>query len=213
MLPQHHAYHTILDEAGFYGYIHSIYKSDSLLREFRVSARRIGFFLFMTIMFILAFHMVPGDPVCPAAGELYEGGVVIRFPGADFFLTVPEKYSGFISPGEDVFVIERDAEEGYILVITESGMTSDQMTTLLYQFIPYESDILLIPTEMPEMDGNRYTLSYTAGSGEGAIKGRGMGILNHDGTGVIMFALGEVKLMERYEEVLNNIADSVVFTP
>jgi hypothetical protein len=167
----------------------------------------------MTTIFMLAFQMVPGDPVYPAAGELYEGGVVIRFPRADFFLTVPEYYTGFISPGEDVFVIEREAEEGYILVITESGMTSDQMKTLLYQFIPYERDILLIPTEMPEMDGNRYTLSYTAGAGERAIKGRGMGILNHDGTGVVMFSLGEGKLMERYEELLNNIADSIVFTP
>ena len=203
----------MLDGPGIYGYIHNIYKCDSLLREFRVNTGRIRFFLYMTTMFILAFHMAPGDPVCPAAGEIYEGGAVIRFPGAGFLLTVPESYTGFISPGEDVFVIEREAEEGYILVITESEMTSDQMKTLLYQFIPYERDILLIPAEMPGLDGNRYTLSYTAGSGEGAIKGRGMGILNHDGTGVIMFALGEGKLMERYEKVLNSIADSVVFSP
>ena len=162
---------------------------------------------------MLAFHRPLGDPVCPAVGELYEWGAVMRFPGPGFLLTIPEYYTGFISPGEDVFVIEKEAEEGYILVITESGMTSDQMKTLLYQFIPYERDILLIPTEMPEMEDNRYTLSYTAGSGEGAIKGRGMGILNHDGTGVIMFALGEGKLMEQYEYTLNQLADSVVFTP
>jgi len=213
MVSKHHEYRTILDKPGFYDYIHNIHKNDSLLWEFRVNTRRIGFFLSMTTVFMLAFHMAPGDPVCPTAGEFYEGGVVIRFPGADFLLTVPEYYMGFISPDEDVFVIEREGEEGYILIITETGMTSDQMKTLLYQFIPYERDILLIPTEMPEMDGDRYTLSYTAGSGEGAIKGRGIGILNPDGTGVIMFALGEGKLMEQFEEILNNIADSVVFTP
>jgi hypothetical protein len=160
---------------------------------------------------MFTFQRALGDPVRPSVGELYEGGAVIRFPGPIFFFTIPEDYSGFISPGEDVFVKEREGEEGYILIITESEMTSEHMKTMLYQFIPYENDIFLIPTEMPEIEENRYSLSYTAGSGEGAIKGRGLGILNHDGTGVIMFALGRVQLMEQYEEMLKLIADSVSF--
>jgi len=167
--------------------------------------------LFLSVC-MLAFQWAVGDPLLPAAGEPYEGGTVIRFPGTDFLFTIPEDYTGFISPGEDVFVIEREGEEGYILIITESGMTTEHMKTLLYGFIPYEGDIFLIPTQMPEIEENRYTLTYTAGSGEEAIKGRGMGILNHDGTGVIMFALGQSQLMEQYEELLNGIADSIIFT-
>ena len=137
---------------------------------------RTGRMLLFLSVCMLAFQWAVGDPLLPAAGEPYEGGTVIRFPG------------------------------------TESGMTTEHMKTLLYGFIPYEGDIFLIPTQMPEIEENRYTLTYTAGSGEEAIKGRGMGILNHDGTGVIMFALGQSQLMEQYEELLNGIADSIIFT-
>ena len=167
-------------------------------------------FFFLSIS-MLAFRWALGDPLLPAVGELYEAGTVIRFPGPGFLFTIPEDYTGFISPGEDVFVIEREEEEGYVLIITETEMTTEHMKTLLYGFIPYKDDIFLIPTQVPDMEKNRFTLSYTAGSGEEAIKGRGIGILNHDGTGVIMFALGQAKLMKQYEEMLNEIADSVSF--
>ena len=92
-------------------------------------------------------------------------------------------------------------------------MTSEKMKTLLYRFIPYEDDIFLIPTEVPEIQGNRYTLSYTAGYGEGAIKGRALAVLNDNGMGVAMFALGPSELMAHYEEILGSIADPLSFMP
>jgi hypothetical protein len=172
---------------------------------------KIKHILLSLVMCILAFEWALGDAVRPAAGERYGGGTVVRFPSPGFLFTIPESYTGFISPGEDVFVIERAQEEGYVLIITEAGMTSEKMKTLLYQFIPYEDNIFLIPTEMPQMQGNRYTLSYTAGYGEGAIKGRGLGILSDDGTVAAIFALGPSELMEHYEGILNSIADSLSF--
>jgi hypothetical protein len=167
----------------------------------------------MTMLFILPIQHALGEPLKPVSGDLYRGGTHIQFPGTGVVFIIPDNYSGFISPNGDVFVIERENEPGYILVISESEMTPEHMNTMLYQFIPYEGDILLIPTEMPQMENNRFSLAYTGGAGEGAIKGRGMGLLNQDGTGLIMFALGQAQLMEQYERLLIDIADSTSFTP
>ena len=167
----------------------------------------------MMLLCILPMQHAQGEALIPVSGDLYEGGTHIQFPGTGIVFVIPENYGGFISPNGDVFVIERENEPGYILVISESEMTPEHMNNMLYQFIPYEDDILLIPTEMPEMENNRFSLSYTAGAGEGAIKGRGMGLLHQDGTGLIMFALGQSQLMVQFEQLLTEIADSVYFTP
>jgi opacity protein-like surface antigen len=153
------------------------------------------------------------DAVKPEAGVPYAGGTLIRFPDPSFLFTIPEGYAGFLSPGEDVFVIEREEEEGYMLIIAVTDMSTEDMKILLYQYIPYENNIFLIPTEVPEIQGNRYTLSYTAGYGERAIKGRALAVLNDNGMGVAMFALGPSELMEHYEGILGSIADSLSFMP
>jgi hypothetical protein len=147
------------------------------------------------------------------AGVPYAGGTLIRFPDPTVLFTIPEGYAGFLSPGEDVFVIEREEEEGYVLIIAVTDVATEDMKILLYQYIPYENDIFLIPTEIPLIQGNRLVVSYTAGYGEGAIKGRALAVLNDNGIGVAMFAIGPSELMEHYEGILSSIADSLSFTP
>lgn len=49
--------------------------------------------------------------------------------------------------------------------------------------------------------------------GERAIKGRALAVLNDNGMGVAMFALGPSELMEHYEGILGSIADSLSFMP
>jgi hypothetical protein len=97
---------------------------------------RMKHILLSFVICILAFEWALGDAVRPVAGEQYGGGTVVRFPGPGFLFSIPKGYTGFISPGEDVFVIGREEEEGYVLIITETGMTSEKMKTLLYSSSP-----------------------------------------------------------------------------
>jgi hypothetical protein len=151
------------------------------------------------------------EPLRALPREVHRGGTRIEFPDPVFQFTIPDTYTGFLSPGGDVFVIERDRESGYLLMIAVSDRSVEELQALLYQYLPYEDDLYLIPTAMPEIVSNRVTAFYTSGSGDAAIKGRALAELQDGGTAVILFALGPSEYMHEYGERIVEIVDSLSF--
>jgi hypothetical protein len=168
--------------------------------------------ILLLLSLLLLFHgWAVAEPVRALPQEKHPGGTRIEFPDPTFQFTIPDAFTGFLSPGGDVFVIERDRESGYMLMISVSDRSIEELQNILYQYLPYEDDLHLIPTAMPKVQGSRVTAFYTSGSGDAAIKGRALAELQDDGTAVILFAIGPSAYMEEYGRLIIEITESLSF--
>ena len=159
--------------------------------------------------------LVPGlgfsESIRALPGEGYGSGTVIQFSRPPFTFIIPEGYGGRLSSGGDVFVFESEGRAGYLLLIAVPETSIEDLKLLLYQYLPYENEVYLIPMAMPESDGDRVTAFYTGGDGETSFRGRSLAILGKNATAAAFFALGPAETIEAHSAVLGQVADSLSF--
>jgi hypothetical protein len=163
--------------------------------------------------FILVILPVLGfsESIRALPGERHGSGIVIQFPNPPFTFIIPEGYGGRLSSGGNVFVFEKEGRDGYVLLIAVPETSIEDLKQLLYQYLPYENEVYLIPTAMPEADGDRVTAFYTGGDGVISFRGRGLAIIHRNGTAAAFFALGPAETIEAHAAVLGQVANSLSF--
>ncbi len=168
-------------------------------------------FIYILTLFLLSAGSVWASEKEVQQGQQYTSETRVRFSSFGVSFVLPKSWNGALSPDGEVFMLGSDEKPGLMLVLSEIDTSVDAIRNFLYQYIPIDSSITLVPAGQPTARDNRVTARYTSGTGKEQLDGRALAVVHDDGRAVSFFAIGPSEYTSYYQDVLDSLADSLVF--
>lgn len=163
----------------------------------------------LLILFLLnSLHLQAADSQQIVAGQQYPGGSQVSSAQSGISFQIPTQWLGGLPVGGAAFILGSNTQPGMGLVIMRGQGRMQDIQGLLASEQDLGSGVVLYPSGIPRIEGQRMTAEYS----NGLYYGYAIGELSDAGNGLVIFFAGPQDQARTYQSLSEDVLKSVRYS-